>query len=173
MVSQTYTHHKSRYCSTHSLLCLHQPSWDSSVRRATSYGMDGPGSIPGSTASKLTMRLTKPNQWVYRALSLGRKVAKAHHQEMNKGGAVPSLLNISSRHRAGATFQQCRFFCSHAYDLANRQSQLKTITDRLKISWYTSLALNKHKTPYPTFLQLLLAFLLTRRIRTEAISILS
>jgi hypothetical protein len=79
------------------------------------YGLDGPGSIPGSercfSSPRRPDRLRGPpkpaNQWVPGALSLGVKgpEREADHSplsgaEVKKGGAIPPLPHTSSWHSA-------------------------------------------------------------------------
>jgi hypothetical protein len=86
---------------------------NSSVGVATGYGLDGPGSIPGSatlfsTVFRPTLEPTQPLiQWVQGALSPGvkRQGREADRSppssaEVKKGGATPPLPNMSSWHSA-------------------------------------------------------------------------
>jgi hypothetical protein len=92
-----------------------QESWESSVSIATGYGLDGPGSIPGtgkifpsSTDSRLALGSTHPLiRWVSTAISLKvkRLGCEADHllpssAEVKNGGAILPLPHMSSWHTA-------------------------------------------------------------------------
>jgi hypothetical protein len=86
-------------------------SRDSSVSIVTGYGMEGPGSIPGSVKffpspqrpDQLMGPTQPPTQWVLGALSPGVKLPEreavhspASSAKVEKCGAIPPLPHMSS-----------------------------------------------------------------------------